>query len=137
VFFFFSHASFFRGGEVVEAEAVEDSVDEVEGEFFSGIEVVFFRIGESRFGADKDFSEMVLIDRKRNAVGGTRVVEKLVVQGTDLFRGDEINGDFFVGALEVLHQSFDHHFHPALCHGQRALGIMNRYLTQKGSLAVR
>jgi hypothetical protein len=59
---------------------MENSVNDVEGEFLVGVYFVFLGVGDGGSWTDEDFSEVFFIDGKGDAIGGGWVVKKLGVK---------------------------------------------------------
>lgn len=66
----------------------------VERELFLSVYFVFFCVANRCFWADKNFSEMLFVDWKGDAVGGRWIIKKLIVELGDFLRGYKINRNF-------------------------------------------
>jgi hypothetical protein len=102
------HAGFFLAAhepavgrvDVVVSEEVEEAMDEIEEELAARIEAAMLGIFDGDAGTDKDLAEdavfrsvFCIIDGKGDAIGGSGILKELVVEGCDLFFGDEVDGD--------------------------------------------
>lgn len=84
-FLFFSHGSSFFRLEVIISDQMKKAMDDVKGRLLIGIKPLFFGVGNSCFRTNENFPQVAVVEGKRNAVGWSRVVEKLAMKGNDLF----------------------------------------------------
>ena len=68
-------------------------MDDVKEGLFIGVFIPGLCIEDRGIWADKQVSQIGGIDRKCDAVGGTRIVEKLSMERANLFRRDEKDGE--------------------------------------------
>ena len=64
------------------------------------------------------------VDRKSNAICRRRIVEKILVDATDLFFCNEVKNDFLSGNLQIFEQERDHFSHLRQRYGKVSLRII-------------
>lgn len=76
---------------------MEEAVDDIQRGLFVGVESSLLSVAFGDRWADKDFAQVVFIQWEGDAIGGRRILEKRLVQFSDCFAGDKVEGDFFAG----------------------------------------
>ena len=92
LFFHFTHRPFCFWLKVVVSQKVQDAVDKIKLSFF------IRRVGvvkERCFRRDEDVAQIGSIDRKCDAIGRSRIIEKFLMELDEFSLGNEINRDFF------------------------------------------